>query len=214
MTYNNYTDQKTDYTSALNTESGVCVSLNRDVLVRIKTTRFKFPMLCPICGTQATRNRTISKIKKDQIKQTINSNVRYRRWSPASPTSTIRFSLEIPVCEKHYKSLEEIAFERSFNALLVGMTTPIAILLGLVIAFNFYDGVFLPIEFYLLEILSCAILFLSYRKLGPSDVEKIVSIVDFVQGNPTATLRVRNPWYVNEILTMNHSARILTNKQM
>ena len=95
--------------------------------------------------------------------------------------------------------------------LIAGFTAPTSISLALFIAFTFYDGIMLPFGYYLLFLFSVIAFVWSARKLGATDVERVVSIMDFVQGNPMIKLRVRRRWYADEILKVNPEARVIGN---
>jgi hypothetical protein len=96
---------------------------------------------------------------------------------------------------------------------MAGISAPISIMLITFIGFNWYESVLLPFQYYIFCVLSWSIFFWSVRKLGASDLERAISILDWVQGNPIILIRVRTGWYADEILTFNPSARVVGHKQ-
>lgn len=172
----------------------------------------RFPSTCPFCKEQAEKHRVISKTKKDRIKQA--TNPQYRRWRRTPfPIPTQRFSLDIPVCNNHYKTSRDVQLSRSMNGLIAGLFAPFSIILSIFLGFNWYDGILLPFPYYLLWILSWFTFFWSVRNLGATDLERAISILDWVQGNPAILIRVREGWYADEILKSNPSAKIVRRKQ-
>jgi len=95
------------------------------------------------------------------------------------------------------------------TAIIAGFSAPLSIILGIVIAFSWYDRILLPIEFYVISSLSWFVLLWSLRGLGATDLDRSISIVDFVRGNPIVIIRVKARWYVDEILAMNQSSKII-----
>jgi len=182
---------------------------NRDVLIRVNSTSLEFPRICPVCGSAATKHRYISRTKKDGGNDAISANRKYNPWLPPLPSPTTRFSLDIPVCDKHYKSSTELRMGRSMTAIIAGFSAPLSIILGIVIAFSWYDRILLPIEFYVISSLSWFVLLWSLRGLGATDLDRSISIVDFARGNPIVIIRVKARWYVDEILAMNQSSKII-----
>ena len=148
----------------------------------------------------------ISKTKKDFIQP----QMRYY-WRRTPLHSTQRISLDVPVCDNHYKTTDQLKQSRGLIGLIAGFTAPTSISLALFIAFTFYDGIMLPFGYYLLFLFSVIAFIWSARKLGATDVERVVSIMDFVQGNPMIKLRVRRRWYADEILKVNPEARVIGN---
>jgi len=179
----------------------------------VNSTSLEFPRICPVCGSAATKHRYISRSKKDGRNDAISVNRKYNPWLPRLPSSTTRFSLDIPVCDKHYKSSTELRMGRSMTAIIAGFSAPLSILLGIIIAFSWYDRIILPIEFYAISFLSWSILLWSLRGLGATNLDRAISIVDFVRGNPVIIIRVKAGWYVDQILTMNQSSKIIGRKR-
>ena len=183
-----------------------------DVRIRLDVAGIKFPPVCPLCATQATKFRFITKTKKDHIKQAVSPQ--YRRWRRTPfPIPTQRFSLDIPVCDRHYKTASELQQSRSTYGLMAGISAPISIMLSTFIGLNWYESVLLPLQYYLFWVLSWSVFFLSVRKLGASDLERAISIQDWVQGNPVILIRVRAGWYADAILKANPSAKVGGRKQ-
>lgn len=183
-----------------------------DFRIRLNLATINFPPVCPLCGTRASKYRFISKTKRDRIKQAVSPQ--YARWRRAPiPNPTQRFSLDIPVCDKHYRTAGELRMVRSMYALIAGLSAPISIMLSSFIVFNWYESVLLPLQYYIFCILSWSVFFWSVRKLGASDLEKEVSILDWVQGHPVILIRVRAGWYADEILKANPSAMVVGRKQ-
>jgi hypothetical protein len=149
----------------------------------------------------------ISKTKKDPTQL----RTQYYWWRPPPP-STQRISIDVPVCENHYRTSNQLKQSRGLIGLFAGFTAPTSILLTLFIGFNFYDGIILPFGYYVLFLFSVIAFVWSARKLGATDVERVVSITDFVQGNPMIRLRVRRSWYADEILKVNPEASVIGNQ--
>jgi hypothetical protein len=99
------------------------------------------------------------------------------------------------------------------NGLIAGLFAPFSIILSIFLGFNWYDGILLPFPYYLLWVLSWFTFFWSVRNLGATDLERAISILDWVQGNPAILIRVRKGWYADEILKSNPSAKIVRRKQ-
>lgn len=179
----------------------------------MNSTSFELPRICPVCGVAATKHRYISRTKKDGGNDAISAKRKYNPWLPPLPSPTTRFSLDIPVCDKHYKSSTELRMSRNMTAIIAGFAAPLSIILGIIIAFSWYDRILLPIEFYAISFLSWFILLWSLRGLGATNLDRAVSIVDFVRGNPIIIIRVKAGWYADEILTMNQSSKIIGRKR-
>ena len=179
---------------------------DRDVIIRSKLSDIRLPHSCPICGENATRRMVISKTKKDPTRP----RTQYYWWSPPPP-STQRISLDVPVCDNHYRTTDQLKQSRGLIGFLAGITAPLSIFFALIIGFNFYDGIMLPFGYYLLFLFFVIAFVWSSRKLGATDVERVVSIMDFVQGNPMIKLRVRRRWYADEILKVNPEAKVIGN---
>ncbi len=183
-----------------------------DLRIQLDAAKIKFPPVCPLCGSQASKYGVISKTKRDRIKQAVNPQ--YARWRRAPfPNPTLRFSLDIPVCDTHYRTTGEVQMGRSMYGLMAGISAPISIMLSTFIGFNWYESVLLPLQYYIFCVISWSVFFWSVRKLGASDLERAISILDWVQGNPVILIRVRDGWYADEILTINPSARVVERKQ-
>lgn len=207
-----YSNQKIHHSQQLLIICGSSLTTSKDFRIRVDAGSIKFPPVCPLCGTQATKFRFITKTKKDHIKQAVSPQ--YRRWRRTPfPIPTQRFSLDIPVCDRHYKTANELQQSRSTYGLMAGISAPISIMLITFIGFNWYESVLLPFQYYIFCVLSWSIFFWSVRKLGASDLERAISILDWVQGNPIILIRVRTGWYADEILTFNPSARVVGHKQ-
>ena len=186
---------------------------DRDVLIRVDSTRVEFPRICPVCGLEATRHRHIYRTKKKIGKDSISARRRYDRWLPPLPSPSTRFSFDVPVCEKHYKSLSDLQQERSITAIITGLAAPISIILGVFIAFNWYDKIVVPSGYYATFAFTFIALIWGLRGLGATDLDRAISIVDFVQGNPIVVIRVKARWYADEVLAMNHSSKIVKRKR-
>ncbi len=89
---------------------------------------------------------------------------------------------------------------------------PLSIMLAIYIGFNWYDGIILPTQYYLVFVLSLGIFLWSARKLGGTDLERAISILDFVQGNPAILIRMRVGWYAEEFLKTNPVAKVVGQK--
>ena len=99
------------------------------------------------------------------------------------------------------------------TAIIAGLSAPLSIALGVFIGFKWYDGVILPLEVYLLAIISLTVLLWSLRGLGATGLDRVISIVDFVQGNPVIIIRVKSGPYADEFLAVNKSSKIVTPKR-
>lgn len=191
----------------------ICVSsltTSRDFRIRVDAGSIKFPPVCPLCSAQAKKLGVVSKTKRDYIKQAVNPQ--YRRWR-RTPIPTQRFSLDIPVCDMHSKTASELHMSRSMNGLIAGFSAPVFLMLSVFIGFSWYEGNVLPAQYYFLCFLSWCIFFWSVRKLGASDLERGISILDWVQGNPEILIRVRAGWYADAILKANPYAKVVGRKQ-
>ena len=185
------------------------VTSNKDLLIRVDSARVEFPRICPVCGQKATKRRQIYRTKKDVVKDSISTKIRYSRWFPPAPSPSLRLSFEVPVCEKHYKSPSDLQQDRSITTIVTGLAAPISIIIGVFLAFNWYDGINPPLGYYAVFAVSLIALIWGLRRLGATDLDRAISIVDFVQGNPMVVIRVRARWYVDEILSLNHSSRMI-----
>jgi len=94
--------------------------------------------------------------------------------------------------------------------LLAGIVAGISVLLfafiGAVIAFHYYDNIAFPIGGYFAFFLVTIIMIQSFRSLGPDDLEKVISIVDFHHLGHIIILRIKDRWYGEEILRGNPSS--------
>lgn len=179
------------------------------MLIRVDSTSIEFPRICPICGFEASKRRHIYRTKKDGGKDSTSAWRRYNRWLPPLPSPTTRFSFDVPVCEEHYKSPSDLQQDRTITAIVTALSAPISIILGIIISFNLYDRIILPLEYYLIFSISLIALIWGLRRLGATDLDRVISIIDFVQGNPVVIISVRDRWYANEFLAFNHSAKVV-----
>ena len=99
------------------------------------------------------------------------------------------------------------------TTIIAGLSAPLSIALGIYDGLNLYDGILLPFQIYLLTIISWLVLLWSLRGLGTTDLDRTISIVDFAQGNPVILIRVRSGWYVDELLAINPSSKIVAMKR-
>ncbi len=99
------------------------------------------------------------------------------------------------------------------NAIIAGFTAPFTLIPGTIIAFSIYDGILLPVGYYAIFSLALFGLLWSLRGLGVSDLDRAISIVDFVQGNPNVIIRVKSGTYADEILAMNQSSKKVRRKR-
>ncbi|MHA1930163.1 MAG: hypothetical protein ACTSV2_16450 [Candidatus Thorarchaeota archaeon] len=179
----------------------------KDILVKVDTTRFKFPDICPVCGDRAVDHGLIARSVGNKQYST---KPYYPRYSYRSRTSRPRITevrrLKIPVCDKHFYSIDEMGRVRAILTFTGGISVALTIAIGIVMAFLLYDNLVIPIPLYTLLLFSFSVMAFSLYVLGPSKIERMINIIDFDNSDQTIILRIKNRWYVDELLRMNSSS--------
>jgi hypothetical protein len=177
-------------------------SLNeeKENLVAVSTTKLVFPEQCPVCGNPATALSIIAK--------SVQSPLRSRRWSwwgrtrfPL-PVRNIR-RIEVPVCDQHRTSLHEKGRLMTLLGVVNGLSIVFSLFLGSAIAFYLHDGFSVDLSLNLLFLASFFTMIGSFRALGPSALEKAISIIRFDTASQAAILRMKHETYLEELLRLN-----------
>ena len=95
------------------------------------------------------------------------------------------------------------------SGIIAGVSVLLFCLVGAIIAFHFYDNIPLPFGVYLIFSLITLGMLGSFRSLGPDELQKVISIVDFHHHGHIIILKLRDRWYGEEILRNNPTSASL-----
>ena len=129
----------------------------------------------------------------------------YRRRKVRPRTTEIR-RLKIPVCDRHFFSIDEMSRVRAILTFVGGISMALMLIIGIAIGFLLYDQLQIPFHLHALFLGSFCIVAFSMYELGPSKLERAVTIIDFDNSDQTIVLQIKNRWYADEIMSMNPSS--------
>jgi len=176
------------------------------LLIRIDSSATEFPNICPICGERATHHRLVSKSNRRRLKAQRSTYYRPTRYTKKNVVQGETRRLRIPVCDEHYCTSEEMSRMNLLSGLIAGISVLLFGLVGAIIAFHYYDNIPLPIGAYLIFLTIIIVMLGSFRNLGPDELQKVISIVDFHHHGHIIILRIKDNWYGEEILRSNPSS--------
>ena len=176
------------------------------LLIRIDSSAIEFPSICPICGDRATHHRLVSKSNRGRLKSQRSTYYRPTRYTRKSVVQGETRRLRIPVCDDHYRTIEEMGRVNLLTGIVAGISVILFAFIGAVIAFHYYDSIAFPIGGYFAFFLVTIIMIQSFRSLGPDELQKVISIVDFHHHGHIIILKIKDTWYGEEILRGNPSS--------
>jgi hypothetical protein len=194
-------------------------------LIQFNGETASFPDRCPVCGRLATTEGTIltavektrerlrDKWPKWSLKAPVGS-ISPAHWDGYRPGSGAVRKLRINTCEKHAYSAVERGRARSLFIVLGGLSTIASIFFAVRIGFLTIQGI--PIESwsYALFALAIIVMIISYRALGPTELEKAIQIVSYRKEASSFTVRISNEEYAREFLRSNpHSAELIETQE-
>ena len=179
----------------------------KGLLVKIDTTRFKFPERCPICGDRSVDHGLIARSLPNKRFSTKQYYIRGEQRSKIGHARTTDIKrLQIPVCEKHFFSIDEMSRVRAILTLTSGISISLALFVGTAIGFLLYDELSIPLHLQVFLLVSLSVMAFSMYGLGPSKLDRAVKIIDFDNSDQTIVLQIKNKWYIDELLHMNISS--------
>ncbi|MHA1577357.1 MAG: hypothetical protein ACTSU3_08345 [Candidatus Thorarchaeota archaeon] len=178
----------------------------KGLLIRIDSSSIEFPDICPICGERATHHRLISRSNRNKLKSRTTNYYWGRRTGSKRSISGETRRLRIPVCDKHYQTIDEMSRIHSLTGLLAGVSVLLFGIVGVIIAFHLYDRIPLPFSGYFVILLITLVMVGSLKNLGPDELQRAISIVDFHHHGHIVILKIRDQWYGEDILRMNASS--------
>ena len=169
---------------------------SNSLLIRFQTGSIQYPEICPVCGKEATNNGRI--IRARGLEGVIPRTDPIRRLKANDSRQ-----LEIPCCEKHHYSATEMSKINSITGMISGLSVFTMIFLSIYIPMSWVLQTTLPSGIYSIYLFMALVMVVSLRSLGPSKLEKAVSIVYFDNELQTLILKIKNKWYYDEIIRLN-----------
>ena len=166
------------------------------LLVRFQSWSIQYPEICPVCGEIATDKAKI--IQSQSLKDVVPRIDHIRRLKPTDSTQ-----LRVPCCQKHYYSATEMSKIDSINGMLSGLSVFAVIFLSAYIPASWLLQTTLPPVIYSIYLFLTLIMIVSLRSLGPSNLEKAISIMYFENETQTLILKIKNKWYYDELIRLN-----------
>ncbi|MHA1637929.1 MAG: hypothetical protein ACTSUB_07935, partial [Candidatus Thorarchaeota archaeon] len=153
-------------------------------VIRFQSGSIHYPEICPVCGEVATSN--------GKIIHSCGLNGAVPRIDPIKRlTANDSKQLEVPCCQKHHYSATEMSKINSITGVLSGLIIFVTIFLSVYIVGSWLLLTTLPPQLYSLYLFLAIIFLLSFRSLGPSKLEKAISIVFFDHEAQTLILKIK-----------------------
>jgi len=159
-----------------------------------------FPDICPVCGEPTTANGVIASTVTRLTVRAIPQFYTARRR--VAPEKEVRY-LRVPVCDRHYYSVNDMARLKGVCVVTGGVTFFLSVLLVVFLVFSWLDRNTVATELYLLSAAVGIIMFSSFYVLGPSALERAISVVNLDLGNQGIVLRIKNEWYRDALVMSN-----------
>ena len=173
-------------------------------IVRVNTTRIRFPRICPICGSNATKTMRISTIpgRKQWLRP---------QWDPMFWSGTQRFGMSlsqaqtfiVPVCEDHYYGDESKCRYRLLCIVADGILMVMSLFALASIGSDFWLG--RASAFWVYPVLSffAVAMALSYFAFKSDPFESCFRIIGFDAGLQHVWLQLKNHEYRDAFLNEN-----------
>ncbi len=178
--------------------------------VKITSNSIAFPKICPVCGRETTDTAIIGSISPEErekaerlreINRTATGGLNRRPSLWAKPGSVKRIA--IPVCDNHTYSIDEHARTRSIAAVVGGISLIAFLLSSISVTLTLVRGIPIDRSWAIIPVVSAIAIACSYRALGPSSVEKAVSIEEFAPGGSYLILKISKRHYRDEVVRLN-----------
>jgi hypothetical protein len=184
---------------------------NRHYLIKIDALQFELPDICPVCSEAADSQGEIVAISQhDRRRMTGVSSTSmaygrsaFGRRRPGERTAPAIRRYAIPTCKKHAYSPSKSSRRRGILGFVGGVATMLTLVVGSIIAFNFYDGNIIPLNWYILFIFAVALMTGSFVALGPNPLDRAISVYEIMPSAGVVILKIKNKEYRDEILRLN-----------
>lgn len=174
-----------------------------DQLVRLDTDEIHFPETCPVCGEPCTSVGFVMSESPEVLKATKDY------WWMRKETNGVRGvrrGFVIPVCHSHAEDEAQRERVKIVDTLLLSVSIALLFFSGMSIGFATLDHrsptALAALVFPISAILSAYAL----RGLGPSKLERVVTVVNLGPSNGKTVLRIRNQSYLEELIRINPGA--------
>lgn len=171
-------------------------------LIRIEINNVHLPEICPVCGSPATTLGVVA----STVGLRRRSGPQYYFGRDFGMVGRSVRRLQVPVCELHHSSVDESSRVRSVLMLVFGFTIPLLMFQAFIGALLYVDYGFLGLDWFLTCGLTVLVGLASFKTLGPSGLEKAISIMNIDIGPNVLAIRVKETWYRDELLRTNPGA--------
>lgn len=195
----------------METRTDMGTELGKDeYYVKITSNNMVLPKICPVCGREATDTAIIGSISPEEQEKAerlreINRmavggfNRRPSLWT--KPGSVKRIA--VPVCDNHTYSIDEHARTRGIAAVVGGISLIAFLLSSISVILTLVRGIPIDPLWITIPVVSAIAIAFSYMALGPSSVEKAVSIEEFAPGGSYLILKITDRHYRDEVIRLN-----------
>jgi len=175
---------------------------SEEFLVRLESADIKFPKVCPICGEPATKKGIILTSLRIRSNPRFSPRSGYIQW-PRQPPTHVRKGLDIPICEQHFLSDAAKKRIRGPSGVCGGLLVLLLLFVITNVVFRLMDRMPVSFYWYLLLVLSLGLSVITLLQLGPSELDTAISIKRVEIGSSWIVLKLRNQWYLDELLRLN-----------
>ncbi|TFG09975.1 hypothetical protein EU538_03475 [Candidatus Thorarchaeota archaeon] len=173
-----------------------------DLLVRLNdVNRTQFPEVCPACGADATSSTRIAFARSSKSPNALNPA--YESAKSVMEARASVGSIEIPVCDTHDLSYEELARARGVITMVGGISLVALFIMSFTILGSLATGRSLSYLWYLGLGMTLLLLALSAKLTGPNALEKAISLVHYEPQAGNVILRIKNRSYAERIVELN-----------
>ena len=178
--------------------------------VKITSNSMVLPKICPVCGRETTDTAIIGSISPEErekaerlreINRTATGGFNRRPSLWAKPGSVKRIA--VPVCDNHTYSIDEHARTRGIAAIVGGISLIVFLLSSISVTLTLVRGISIDPLWAIIPVVSAIAIAFSYKVLGPSSVEKAVSIEEFATGGGYLILKISDRHYRDEVIRLN-----------
>lgn len=174
-----------------------------DVLVKLDgMNRIHFPDTCPVCGRLATSITRIPFVHPGNMPRPSIPRDRSAAKKLIEARQNMA-SVQIPVCESHDLSYEELGRAKGLMTVMGGVSLVALFFLIITIGSSVIAGRGLSTLSILGLIVVILLLGFSAKLVGPSEVEEAVSLVEYEPQSGNAIIRVKNRSYAERIIGLN-----------
>ncbi len=174
-----------------------------DVLVKLDgVNRIQFPDICPVCGREATSNTRIPFVQPGNMPRSSIPRDRSAAKKLIEARQNMA-SIQIPVCESHDLSYEELGRAKGLLTVMGGIALVALVFLTITLGESVIAGRG-PSSLSVVGLIAVILLLgFSARLVGPSAVEEAISLVEYEPQSGNAIVRVKNRSYAERITGLN-----------